>query len=127
MKDAQTPIAFPGRNGITKDSLVSGARRSLIPRKCAVLAWQSRLQHLASGETYANVPLPANAASCKAIPERDASLGEGTEKMDIDFAEANESMDMPAHVKTYRHFISFMKFGIVFVAIILIGMAIFLT
>jgi len=47
--------------------------------------------------------------------------------MNIDMAEANENMDMPAHVRTYRNFSSFVKYGIGAVVILLIGMAIFLT
>ena len=40
---------------------------------------------------------------------------------------AGETMDMPAHEKTYKNFIGFVKLSIAVVAIILIGMAIFLT
>jgi hypothetical protein len=47
--------------------------------------------------------------------------------MNIDFAEANENMDMAAHVRTYENFGIFVKVSIASVAIILIGMAIFLT
>jgi hypothetical protein len=47
--------------------------------------------------------------------------------MDKDQANVNESMDMPAHEKTYKNFTGFVIFGIVTVAIILAGMAIFLT
>jgi hypothetical protein len=47
--------------------------------------------------------------------------------MNIDQADANENMDMPAHVKTYQNFMTFMKFGIGTVVIVLICMAIFLT
>lgn len=47
--------------------------------------------------------------------------------MNIDQADANENMDMPAHVKTYQSFMSFVKFGIAFVVILMIMMALFLT
>lgn len=47
--------------------------------------------------------------------------------MDKDQTNANESMDMPAHEKTYKKFTGFVIFGIVAVAIILAAMAIFLT
>ena len=47
--------------------------------------------------------------------------------MDKDQADVNEAMDMPAHEKTYENFTAFMIFGIASVAIILVGMAIFLT
>ena len=47
--------------------------------------------------------------------------------MDKDQSNVNESMDMPAHEKTYKNFTGFVIFGIVAVAIILVGMAIFLT
>ena len=47
--------------------------------------------------------------------------------MDKDQSNANESMDMPAHEKTYKNFTGFVIFGIVAVAIILAAMAIFLT
>jgi hypothetical protein len=47
--------------------------------------------------------------------------------MDKDQANVSESMDMPAHEKTYKNFTGFVIFGIVTVVIILAGMAIFLT
>ena len=47
--------------------------------------------------------------------------------MNIDQTEANEHMDMPAHVKTYQTFNAFVKYGILTVVIILVGMAYFLT
>ena len=47
--------------------------------------------------------------------------------MNIDQADANENMDMPAHVKTYESFMGFVKFGIGAVVTLLILMAIFLT
>ena len=47
--------------------------------------------------------------------------------MDKDQANANEAMDMPAHEKTYKNFTGFVIFGIITVAIVLVGMAIFLT
>ncbi len=36
-------------------------------------------------------------------------------------------MDMNAHVQTYQHFGTFVKYSIGFLAVLLIGMAIFLT
>jgi hypothetical protein len=47
--------------------------------------------------------------------------------MNIDMSAANESMDMPAHVRTYKNFGSFAKYSIGTIAIVLIGMAVFLT
>jgi hypothetical protein len=47
--------------------------------------------------------------------------------MQVDLTEANENMDMPAHARTYHHFTQFVKYSIGAVAIVLIGMAIFLT
>jgi hypothetical protein len=47
--------------------------------------------------------------------------------MNIDQADANENMDMPAHIKTYESFMGFVKFGIGCVVILIILMAIFLT
>jgi hypothetical protein len=47
--------------------------------------------------------------------------------MDRDQANANEAMDMPAHEKTYKNFTGFVKISIVIVAIVITGMAIFLT
>jgi hypothetical protein len=47
--------------------------------------------------------------------------------MDREQANRNEAMDMPAHEKTYKNFTSFVKFGVVIVATVLSGMAIFLT
>jgi len=41
--------------------------------------------------------------------------------------QANNTMDMPAHEKTYKNFTGFIKLSIAVVAIVLIGMAIFLT
>ncbi len=45
----------------------------------------------------------------------------------IDMTDANESMDMPAHVRTYQNFVSFVKYGVGAIVILLIAMAIFLT
>jgi len=47
--------------------------------------------------------------------------------MNIDLADANENMDMEAHIRTYRNFSTFVKYSIGTIAILLIGMAIFLT
>jgi len=47
--------------------------------------------------------------------------------MDEDQANVNGAMDMPAHEKTYKNFTGFVIFGIAVVAIVLVGMAIFLT
>ncbi len=47
--------------------------------------------------------------------------------MNIDLADANEKMDMVAHVRTYRNFGTFLKYSIGAVVLVLIGMAIFLT
>ena len=47
--------------------------------------------------------------------------------MDKDQTSVSEAMDMPAHEKTYKNFTNFVMFGIITVAIILAGMAIFLT
>lgn len=47
--------------------------------------------------------------------------------MDKDQTSVSEAMDMPAHEKTYKNFTNFVMFGIITVAIVLAGMAIFLT
>ncbi len=47
--------------------------------------------------------------------------------MKIDQAEANKNMDMPAHVRTYEGFMTFVKWGVATVVIILIAMAYFLV
>jgi hypothetical protein len=47
--------------------------------------------------------------------------------MNIDLTDANQNMDMGAHVRTYENFGLFVKVSIASVAIMLIGMAIFLT
>ena len=47
--------------------------------------------------------------------------------MNIDLADANKNMDMGAHVRTYENFGIFVKVSIAAVAIVMIGMAIFLT
>lgn len=48
-------------------------------------------------------------------------------RMKIDLTNANENMDMQAHVKTYTSFMTFVKFAVLIIALILIGMAVFLT
>ena len=45
----------------------------------------------------------------------------------IDMTTANDNMDMAAHIRTYRNFVSFVKYGIAAIVVLLIGMAIFLT
>lgn len=47
--------------------------------------------------------------------------------MDKDGSIAREAMDMPAHERTYENFAGFVKLSTAFVAVVLIGMAIFLT
>jgi hypothetical protein len=47
--------------------------------------------------------------------------------VNVDQSEANKNMDMPAHVRTYENFMTFTKWSIAFIAIILIAMAIFLV
>jgi hypothetical protein len=47
--------------------------------------------------------------------------------MNIDMAAANENMDMPAHVRTYKNFGTFVKYTIGAIVILLTGMAILLT
>jgi len=47
--------------------------------------------------------------------------------MHIDLADANENMDMAAHVRTYRNFATLVKYSIAAAAFLLICMAIFLT
>jgi hypothetical protein len=47
--------------------------------------------------------------------------------MNVDLTDANENMDMAAHVRTYENFGIFVKVSIACIAIVLIGMAIFLT
>jgi hypothetical protein len=51
----------------------------------------------------------------------------GKKAMQIDLADANEKIDMLAHERTYHHFTKFVKYSIATIAILLIGMAIFLT
>jgi hypothetical protein len=47
--------------------------------------------------------------------------------MAVDTSGSNPNMDMQAHVHTYGAFIKFVQIGILLVALIVIGMAIFLT
>lgn len=47
--------------------------------------------------------------------------------MHIDLADANENMDMAAHVETYRKFATFVKYSIGGAVVLLICMAVFLT
>ncbi len=47
--------------------------------------------------------------------------------MHIDLADANDNMDMAAHVETYRHFLNLVKYSIGGALMLLICMAIFLT
>lgn len=53
--------------------------------------------------------------------------GKGVTAMNIDMADASQNMDMPADVRTYRNFGTFVKYSIGVIAIVLAGMAIFLT
>jgi len=60
--------------------------------------------------------------------QKGAKAPQGKElAMDKDQSNVNESMDMPAHEKTYKNFTGFVIFGILAVAIILAAMAVFLT
>jgi hypothetical protein len=45
----------------------------------------------------------------------------------IDLSGGNPAMDYAEHEKTYKQFINFAKFGIAFVALLLVGMAYFLV
>ncbi len=47
--------------------------------------------------------------------------------MDKEQANVSQAMDMPAHEKTYEVFTGLVKISIAFSAIVLIGMAAFLT
>lgn len=47
--------------------------------------------------------------------------------MDIDTSKGSPAMDYAAHLQTYRDFVRFLKYGVVIVALILIGMKIFLV
>ncbi|HML29285.1 MAG TPA: aa3-type cytochrome c oxidase subunit IV [Hyphomicrobium sp.] len=51
----------------------------------------------------------------------------GSETLDIDTSKGSPDMDYTAHLQTYRDFVRFLKFGVIAVAIILIGMKIFLV
>lgn len=53
--------------------------------------------------------------------------GIGEKSMHIDMTEANENMDMPTHVQTYRKFASMVKYSIGGIVVLLILMAVFLT
>ena len=61
------------------------------------------------------------------VTKRGESLTGKELAMDKDQADVNEAIDIPAHEKTYQNFTAFIKFGIASVAIVLVGMAIFLT
>ncbi len=47
--------------------------------------------------------------------------------MDIDTSKGSPAMDYAAHLETYHEFVRFLKYGVIFVAVILIGMKIFLV
>lgn len=47
--------------------------------------------------------------------------------MNSDAPRTDNQMDMAAHIRTYENFLTFVKYTIATVAVILIGMAIFLT
>ena len=47
--------------------------------------------------------------------------------MHVDLADANENMDMAAHVETYRRFVTLVKYSIGGALLLLICMAVFLT
>jgi hypothetical protein len=51
----------------------------------------------------------------------------GSETLNIDMSNASPEMDYAAHLATYRDFIRFLKYGVICVAVILIGMKIFLV
>jgi hypothetical protein len=47
--------------------------------------------------------------------------------LDIDTSKSSPNMDYAAHVQTYKDFLRFLKFSVVVVVAILIGMKIFLV
>ncbi|MFT3729921.1 MAG: aa3-type cytochrome c oxidase subunit IV [Hyphomicrobium sp.] len=51
----------------------------------------------------------------------------GSETLSIDISKGSPAMDYAAHLQTYRDFLRFLKWGIAIVAVILIGMKIFLV
>lgn len=51
----------------------------------------------------------------------------GSETLNIDTSKGSPAMDYAAHLQTYRDFVRFLKYGVVIVALILIGMKIFLV
>jgi len=51
----------------------------------------------------------------------------GSETLDIDTIKGGSDPDFAAHLQTYKDFVRFMKYGVIIVAVILIGMKIFLV
>jgi Bacterial aa3 type cytochrome c oxidase subunit IV len=51
----------------------------------------------------------------------------GSETLNIDTSKGSPAMDYAAHLETYRDFVRLTKYAVVLVAIILIGMKIFLV
>jgi hypothetical protein len=47
--------------------------------------------------------------------------------LDIDTSKASPAMDYAQHLQTYRDFIRFTKYAIVFLVLVLIGMKVFLV
>jgi hypothetical protein len=70
--------------------------------------------------------LPLTCAKIQSTKKAQATAGKEL-AMDKDGSSAREAMDMPAHERTYKNFTGFVKLSTAFVAVVLIGMAIFLT
>jgi hypothetical protein len=70
--------------------------------------------------------LASTCAKIQATKKAQATAGKEP-AMDRDGSSASDAMDMPAHEKTYKNFIGFVKFSTAFVAFVLIGMAMLLT
>jgi hypothetical protein len=51
----------------------------------------------------------------------------GSETLDIDTSKGSPAMDYAQHLETYRDFLRFTKFAIVFLVILLIAMRLFLV
>jgi Bacterial aa3 type cytochrome c oxidase subunit IV len=67
------------------------------------------------------------ATSCDTYLGSNSKYIRGSETLDIDISKGSPGMDYPAHIQTYKDFVRALKYGVIIVAVILIGMKIFLV
>jgi hypothetical protein len=68
------------------------------------------------------------ATSCDTYQEQISEPPTGErETLSVDVSKGSPSMDYEQHLETYRSFVHFAKYAIVFLAILLLGMKVFLV